>query len=97
MVANPLYEALRNTLHLVGPLVEEIERDIETPCRQFQAGTVWTGPTAKLFGDQLAQLRSRVRTSGERIVGDLRTTLSRTPPQVTEEEAEAIRRRYGLP
>ncbi|WP_336211047.1 hypothetical protein [Nonomuraea sp. LPB2021202275-12-8] len=97
MVANPLHEALRNAMRVVGPMVEEIDRDIETPFRQFQSGTVWTGPTAKLFGDQLAQFRSRVRASGEGILGELRAVLGRTPAEVTEEEAVTIKRRYGLP
>ncbi|MEV4173871.1 hypothetical protein [Nonomuraea sp. NPDC049709] len=97
MVSNPLYEALQNALRVVGPMVQEIDSDIETPFRQFQSGTVWTGPTAKLFGAQLAQFRSRVRTSGERIVDELQTALGRTPVQVPEEEAAAIKRRYGLP
>ncbi|WP_327587892.1 hypothetical protein OHA25_13500 [Nonomuraea sp. NBC_00507] len=78
-------------------MVEEIDSGIETPFRQFQSGTVWTGPTAKLFGDQFAQFRSQARASGERIVGELRTALGRTPVEVTEEEAVAIKRRYGLP
>ncbi|PZG19831.1 hypothetical protein [Nonomuraea aridisoli] len=97
MVVNPLHEALQNALRLVGPMIEEISSDIERPYQQFQSGTVWTGPTAKLFADQFAQFRSRVRASGEGMVGELRTALGRTPAQVTEEEAMAIRREYGLP
>lgn len=97
MVANPLYEALRNALNAVGPLIDEVNTDIEAPYRRFEAGTVWTGPTARQFGDQFARFRARVRASGERIVGDLQTALSRTPPRVTEQEAEAIRKSYGLP
>ncbi|MFI7618292.1 hypothetical protein ACIBP6_44450 [Nonomuraea terrae] len=97
MVANPLREALQNALRVVGPMVEEISSDIEKPYRQFQSGTVWTGPTAKLFGEQFAQFRSRVRASGEGIVGELQAMLGRTPAQVTEEEAVDIRRKYGLP
>jgi len=97
MVPNPLHEALRNALRLVGPLVEEIDSGIEAPLRQFEGGTVWTGPVAKLFGEQFAQFRSRTRTSGEGIVGDLRAMLGRTPVEVSEEEAVVIKRRYGLP
>ncbi|GGP13034.1 hypothetical protein LDL08_32580 [Nonomuraea glycinis] len=97
LVSNPLHEALRNALRVVEPMIGEIDSDIETPYRQFQSGTVWTGPTAKLFGDQFAQLRSRVRASEERIVGELRAELGRTPIEVTEEEAAQIKRRYGLP
>ncbi|MFG2078001.1 hypothetical protein [Nonomuraea maritima] len=97
MVANPLHEALQSALRAVGPLVEEITSGIDTPYRQFRSGTVWTGPTAKLFAEQLAQLRSRVRASGEGIVADLQAQLGRTPAQVTEEEAAEIRRRYGFP
>jgi hypothetical protein len=97
MVSNPLYEALQSALRMVGPMVEEIDRGIEAPFQQFQSGTVWTGPAAKLFGDQLALFRSRARASGERVMDELRTALGRTPAQVTEEEAATIKRQYGLP
>ncbi|MCK2214761.1 hypothetical protein MF672_013295 [Actinomadura sp. ATCC 31491] len=97
MVSNPLREALQNVLRMVGPMVEEIDRGIETPFQQFQSGNVWTGPTAKLFGTQLAQFRARVRASGQGIIGELQTALGRTPTEVTEEEAVTIRKRYGLP
>ncbi|WP_146178394.1 hypothetical protein [Nonomuraea fuscirosea] len=78
-------------------MLEEISNSMETPYRQFQSGTVWTGPTAKLFGEQLAQFRARIRMSGDRIVGELQAALGRTPAQVTEDEAVAIKRKFGLP
>ncbi|MGW3351277.1 hypothetical protein ACWDA3_48950 [Nonomuraea rubra] len=97
MVSNPLREALQNALRMVGPMVEEIDSGIETPFRQFQSGTVWTGPTAKLFGTQLAQFRSRVKASGQGIINELQAALGRAPAEVTEEEAVTIKKRYGLP
>ncbi|HEX4814634.1 MAG TPA: hypothetical protein VFV66_17985 [Nonomuraea sp.] len=78
-------------------MVEEIDRGVEAPFQRFQSGTVWTGPTATLFGEQLALFRSRARASGGRIIDELRTALGRTPAEVTEEEAALIKRRYGLP
>jgi len=89
--------ALQETLRLVEPLVQAVDRDLGRPCEQFHAGKVWTGPTARLLDLQLAQLRSRVRTLNDRIIADLRQTLDQTPREVSEEEAKDIRIRYGLP
>jgi hypothetical protein len=97
LVPNPLYAAFENTLRLVEPLVQAVDRDLGRPCDKFHSGEVWTGPTARLFDQQLGQLRSRVRSSNHRIVTDLRQALTRTPREVTEEEAKSIRMRYGLP
>ncbi|MEV6860581.1 hypothetical protein AB0M44_06210 [Streptosporangium subroseum] len=97
MVPNPLYEALGDALRTVEPLVQEIEKGIEAPYQHFHSGKVWTGPTAKRFDAELAHQRTRVRGSGDKILSDLRQTLTRTPRQVTEEEAKMIKRRYGLP
>ncbi|MDP9848058.1 hypothetical protein [Streptosporangium lutulentum] len=97
MVPNPLYEALGEALRTVEPLVQEIEKGIEGPYRDFHSGKVWTGPAAKRFDAELSQQRTRVRGSGDKILSDLRQTLNRTPRQVTEEEAKMIKRRYGLP
>ncbi|MEU0519790.1 hypothetical protein [Streptosporangium sp. NPDC006007] len=97
LVPNPLYEALGDALRTVEPLVQEIEKGIEAPCRDFHAGRVWTGPAARRFDAQLAHQRARVRNSADKILADLRRTLARTPRQVTEEEARTIKRRYGLP
>ncbi|MEU6741097.1 hypothetical protein [Streptosporangium sandarakinum] len=97
MVPNPLHEALGETLRTVEPLVREIESSLDAPCREFHSGKVWTGPVAKRFDAELASRHARVRDSGDRILADLRQAMARTPRQVTEEEARAIRSRYGLP
>ncbi|MEV5407546.1 hypothetical protein AB0K60_01740 [Thermopolyspora sp. NPDC052614] len=97
MVPNPLHLALQNTLRLVEPLVQAVDADLGRPVEKFHSGKVWTGPAAKLFDEQLAQFRSRVRASGDRILSDLHQALARTPQQVTEEEATTIRSRYDLP
>lgn len=97
MVPNPLYEALGDALRTVEPLITEVEKGIEAPFQELRSGTVWSGPAAKRFDTQLDQYRSRVRSSGDRILADLRRALAGTPRQVTEEEARAIRSRYGLP
>lgn len=96
MVPNPLYEALGDALRRVEPLVQEIDKDVEAPYRQFHSGKVWTGPAAKRFDGQLADYRTRARGSGEKILSDLRQALARTPRQVSEQEARMIRSRYGL-
>ncbi|MEU4836286.1 hypothetical protein [Streptosporangium sp. NPDC023615] len=97
MVPNPLHRALGETLRTVEPLLEEVEQTIETPFRAFHSGKVWNGPAAKRFEEQLTHHRTRVRSSGDKIVSDLRQALARTPQQVTEEEAKTIKARYGLP
>jgi hypothetical protein len=97
MVANPLYEALTNALRTVEPLINEIEISIETPYQQFHSGKVWSGPAARRFDGQFAHHRTRVRSSADKVLADLRQTLARTPPKVTAEEATAIAARYGLP
>lgn len=97
LVPNPLHAALQETLRRVAPLVQAANRDLDSLCEKFHSGKVWTGPTARLFDQQLAQLRSQVRSSNHRIVTELEQALIRTPREVTEEEANNIRVRYGLP
>ncbi|GAA3096886.1 hypothetical protein [Streptosporangium carneum] len=97
LVPNPLYAAMEDALRTVEPLVQEIERGVETPFQAFHSGTVWSGPAAKRFDEQFVHHRTRLRGSADKILSDLRQTLARTPRQVTEEEAKVIRKRYGLP
>ncbi|MEU1881584.1 hypothetical protein ABZ470_30150 [Streptosporangium sp. NPDC020072] len=97
LVPNPLHAALEDALRTIEPLVQEVESGFETPFQAFHSGGVWTGPAAKRFDEQLVGHRTRLRGSADRILADLRQTLARTPRQVSEEEATAIRKRYGLP
>ncbi|MBP2703603.1 hypothetical protein JOL79_07290 [Microbispora sp. RL4-1S] len=97
LVPNPLYVAVQQALRTVEPLVDEIERGIEGPYRDLHTGTVWSGAAAERFDAEFAHHRSRVRQVSDRVLADLRTALARTPPEVTEAEATAIRARYGLP
>ncbi|MFF5204561.1 hypothetical protein [Streptosporangium sp. NPDC000396] len=97
MVPNPLYEALGEALRTVEPLIQEIERGIEVPFGDFHSGKVWTGPTAKRFDAQLVAYGTRVRSSADKILADLRQAMARTPREVKDEEARMIRSRYGLP
>ncbi|MEV0378596.1 hypothetical protein [Nonomuraea sp. NPDC050643] len=97
MTANPLHEALREALRRIEPMLREVEDDIEAPFRDFRTGRVWTGPKAVLFQEQFGQCRDQVRRAAEAVVGELRAAAARTPPQVTEEEAAALRKRYELP
>jgi hypothetical protein len=96
MVPNPLYEALGDALRVVEPLITEVEKNIEAPFQQLRSGVVWAGPAAQRFDAQLSQYRSRVLGAGDKVLSDLRLALARTPRQVTEDEARAIRNRYGL-
>lgn len=97
LVPNPLHRALQDTVNLVEPLVQAVDRDLGIPCEQFHSGRVWTGPTARLFDQELAQYRSRVRTATAHILANLREALARTPREVPEDEARRIRERYNLP
>lgn len=96
MVRNPLHEALQQAVRTIGLLIEQIDADVDRPCRMFRTGKVWTGPSAKQFDAQLTQYGTRVRTSGQAIMDELRQALSRTPSEVTEEEAASIRRKYRI-
>jgi uncharacterized protein YukE len=96
MVRNPLHEALQQAMRTIGPMIEQINAEVDRPCRMFHSGKVWTGPAAKQFDVQLAQFSLRARTSGQAIMDELRQVLSRTPSEVTEEEAASIRRKYRL-
>ncbi|MEO3791307.1 hypothetical protein ABGB14_13975 [Nonomuraea sp. B10E15] len=96
MVRNPLYEALQQAVRTVGSMIEQIDADVDRPCRMFRSGKVWTGPAAKQFDAQLAQFSSQARASGQAIMDELCQALSRTPTEVPEEEAALIRRKYGL-
>ncbi|MEV4078743.1 hypothetical protein AB0J43_00430 [Nonomuraea fuscirosea] len=78
-------------------MIEQINSDVDKPCRAFQSGKVWTGPSAKLFADQLTLFSTRARTSGQAIMDELQQVLRRTPSKVSEEEADSIKRKYGLP
>jgi hypothetical protein len=97
LVPNPLHRALQDTLNLVEPLVQAVDRDLGVPCEQFRSGKVWTGPAARRFDQELAQYRARVRTATAHILADLRETLARTPREVPEDEARRIRERYNMP
>ncbi|WP_169984158.1 hypothetical protein [Microbispora sp. H10836] len=97
LVTNPLHTALQNAVRTVNPLVDDIEQRVDGSYLHFHSGTVWTGPAARRFDEEFAQHRSRVRTASDRILSDLRQTLARTPPEVTEDEARKIRIRYSLP
>ncbi|GGP15251.1 hypothetical protein LDL08_26015 [Nonomuraea glycinis] len=96
MVRNPLHEALQQAMRTIGPMIEQINAEVDRPCRMFHSGKVWTGPAAKQFDSQLAQFSLRARTSGQAIMDELRQVLSRTPSEVTEQEAASIRRKYRL-
>ncbi|MEU4579765.1 hypothetical protein [Nonomuraea sp. NPDC023979] len=96
MVRNPLHEALQQAVRTIGPMLEQIDADVDRPTRMFRTGKVWTGPAAKQFDAQLAQFSSRARSSGQAIMDELRQVLSRTPTEVTEEEAASIKRKYRL-
>jgi uncharacterized protein YukE len=96
MVRNPLHEALQQAMRTIGPMIEQINAEVDRPCRMFHSGKVWTGPAARQFDAQLAQFSLRARTSGQAIMDELRQVLSRTPSEVTEEEAASIRRKYRL-
>ncbi|TDC07677.1 hypothetical protein E1267_12700 [Nonomuraea longispora] len=77
-------------------MIEQIDTDVDRPRRMFRTGKVWTGPTAKQFDAQLSGFSARARTAGQAIMDELRQALSRTPSEVTEEEAASIKRKYGL-
>ncbi|MFI9593618.1 hypothetical protein [Nonomuraea sp. NPDC052265] len=96
MVSNPLHEALQQAIRTIGPLIEQIEADIDRPCRMFHSGKVWTGSSAKQFDAQLTQFSIRARTAGQAIVDELRQALAGTPSEVTEDEAIGVRQKYGL-
>ncbi|MEV5329776.1 hypothetical protein AB0K67_37100 [Nonomuraea sp. NPDC052634] len=96
MVSNPLHEAIQHAIRTISPLIENINADVDRPCRTFHTGKVWTGPSAKQFDAQLTHFSTRARTAGQAILDDLRTLLARTPTQVTEEEAATIKRTYRL-
>ncbi|MFI6498934.1 hypothetical protein [Nonomuraea typhae] len=97
MVRNPLYEALQQAVRTIGPMIEQIDADVDRPSRMFRTGKVWTGKAAQQFEAQLTQYATRARTSGQAIMDELRQALSRTPSEVSEDEAASIRRKYGLP
>ncbi|GAA3660950.1 hypothetical protein GCM10022224_025470 [Nonomuraea antimicrobica] len=96
MVRNPLHEALQQAIRTIGPMIEQVDADVDRPCRMFHTGKVWTGPTAKQFDAQLTQYSTRARTSGQAIMDELQQALNRTPSEVPEEEAASIRRKYGI-
>ncbi|MER7505940.1 hypothetical protein AB0L05_34690 [Nonomuraea pusilla] len=96
MVRNPLHEALQQAIRTISLIIEQIDADVDRPCRMFHSGKVWTGPAAKQFDAQLTQFSTRARSAGQAIMDDLRQALSRTPSEVTAEEADSIRRKYGL-
>ncbi|TMR22648.1 hypothetical protein ETD86_10985 [Nonomuraea turkmeniaca] len=77
-------------------MIEQLNVDVDRPCRAFHTGKVWTGPSAKLFDTQLTHFSTRARTSGQAIMEELRQVLSRTPSEVTEEEATSIKHKYRL-
>lgn len=96
MVANPLREALQETLKRIEPLLHEMRDALDTPFKNFHTGRVWTGPVAKAFDGELDRHNGRVMHASETMLNDLRWLITRTPAEVPEQQALEITRRYNL-
>ncbi|MFB4280343.1 hypothetical protein ACBJ59_33995 [Nonomuraea sp. MTCD27] len=82
-VDNPRYEALRQALAKVEQHVARLEAALDEPFALFSGDTVWIGPVARRFGEDLSHYRKRLKQQAETVLAELEAELRRTPPKVS--------------
>lgn len=96
-VSNPLREALSRLLGRVLEAQAAVP-GMGAPLSAVGDGDAWRGPAARRFHDQhLAPSAQALYRPLARIEDDVRAARDAQPREVSAEEAEALRRRWGLP
>ncbi|WP_157570351.1 hypothetical protein ACQP1V_35565 [Microtetraspora malaysiensis] len=82
MVPNPRKQELLRALEKVRMHARQLEAALDPPHATFTGKTVWVGPQARAFADELTQRRARLRSLIQRIVSDLEAEFMATPEKV---------------
>ncbi|MEV4529672.1 hypothetical protein [Streptosporangium sp. NPDC049304] len=92
MVPSPRYERLRQLLIEAEDRAHEVRQAYQRASSAMRSGQVWTGPTATTWTNELEDRRRSLGRLAQRVVDAVEEELRRSPPLVTEAEADAMRR-----
>lgn len=92
MVPSPRYERLRQLLVEAEYRADEVRQAYQRASSAMRSGQVWTGPTAATWTAELEDRHQRLGRLAQSVVDAVEEELRRSPPLVTEAEANAMRR-----
>lgn len=92
MVPSPRHERLRQLLAEAEYRANEVRQAYQRASSAMRSGQVWTGPTAATWTTELEDRHQRLGRLAQNVVDAVEEELRRSPPLVTEAEANAMRR-----
>ncbi|MEV0424412.1 hypothetical protein ACFV0L_27275 [Streptosporangium canum] len=92
MVPNPRHAELQRLLAEAEDRAHEVRQAYQRASSAMRSGRVWTGPTADKWTTELEDRHQRLGRLAQRVVDAIAEELRRTPPLVTEAQANAARR-----
>ncbi|MEU7984274.1 hypothetical protein AB0B56_05345 [Streptosporangium canum] len=92
MVPNPRHAELQRLLAEAEDRAHEVRQAYQRASGAMRSGRVWTGPTADKWTTELEDRHQRLGRLAQRVVDAIAEELRRTPPLVTEAQANAARR-----
>lgn len=92
MVPSPRHERLRQLLAEAEYRANEVRQAYQRASSAMRSGQVWTGPTATTWTIELEDRNQRLGRLAQSVVDAVEEELRRSPPLVTEAEANAMRR-----
>lgn len=92
MVPNPRHAELQRLLAEAEDRAHEVRQAYQRASSAMRSGRVWTGPTANKWTTELEDRHQRLGRLAQRVVDAIAEELRRTPPLVTEAQANAARR-----
>lgn len=92
MVPNPRHAELQRLLAEAEGRAHEVRQAYQRASSAMRSGKVWTGPTADKWTSELEDRHQRLGRLAQRVVDAIEEELRRTPPLVTESQANAARR-----
>lgn len=90
-VTNPLHTYLTRLLQRVQSIQSELNRKLDNPTSNMASGKVWTSPTAKEWGDRLADQCKAYNSALSSLDEELSAKLASTPKTCSEAEAKLWR------
>ncbi|GAA3659625.1 hypothetical protein GCM10022224_023810 [Nonomuraea antimicrobica] len=95
-VDNPMHVYLVQLKRQMESVRPALRNGLDRPTRNMAGGKVWTSAAATAFARALDANDAKTKKAVDRAYEDLTDRLARTPEKVSPEEADKIRRRYGL-
>ncbi|SDR30698.1 hypothetical protein [Thermostaphylospora chromogena] len=92
LVPNPRHARLKNLLAEAEDRAHEVRTAYRDALTAMRSQTVWTGPTAEKWADELEEQHRRLVRLAQRVVDAIEVELHRHPAMVTRSEADAARR-----